>query len=400
MSKIKATITYLVYHRNGKKINRYTLHKEVEIKQEPTPSSSFPKDSVSISQQDSQQTSHPKRQDVDIDPEKRVSDFVKNTKEPVRTEFKIKETPPDTNPYTITIIHTNDLHGNLDPNYGGSGGVGKGGMAYVAGMIDKLKQEDPDYIIVDAGDISYAPPYSDRNRFNPMPEIMNKIGYDVVEAGNHEFQWEAPKYGGPEGNPHPKLVDNLKELQEATQFPIICANAVRSDTGKRPDYLKPYIIKKVGNVNVGVIGVVTKRLATHAHPLVGKGWKILDQVQVLKEMIPKMKEEGADIIVVISHDNLRRNQYLISQVRGIDLMIGGHDHQRTDRPITVTDPDGRKVPLVEAGAYGYLVGKLKVEVDPKTKQVVRILSTLYPVNTQSVKPDKEIAAIVDKWVHR
>jgi len=349
------------------------------------------------------------KQDVDTDKKKgsaekqktkrnldeRVSDFVRDTKEPVTTEFKLgKSLESSKNPNVLTIIHTNDLHGNLDPNYG------KGGMAYVAGKINEIKQHNPDYILVDGGDIAYMPPYSDRNRFNPMPEMMNKIGYDVAVTGNHEFQWEAKKYGGPYGNPNPNLTDNLKELQEHTKFPFICANAVREDTGERPDFLKPYIIKKVGDVNVGVVGVVTKDLSTGAHPLVGEGWEITDQSEALKKTIPEMRAKGADVIVVLSHDDLGFNKRMIRRTPGIDIVIGGHDHQSTDKPIIVTDPDGKEVPLIEAGAYGYMVGELRVEVDPDSKKLQKVVSTLYPVRTESTNPDSEINEIVQKWKDR
>ena len=325
-----------------------------------------------------------------------VSDFVWKADKPVVTEFEIqpKTGKAKNDPNIINIIHTNDLHGNLDPNHG------KGGMAYVAGKIDQLRTKDPDHLVLDGGDMAYSPPYSDRNRFNPMPTIMNTIGYDAMVTGNHEFQYEADKYGGPEGNPNAKLTDNLKELQEHTNFPMLCANAIRKDIKGRPDYIKPYIIKKVGNVNVGVIGVVTKKMATSAHPQVAAGWNILDQADSINQFVPEMKEKGADIVVVISHDSLGRNESMISRSHGIDMVVGGHDHQTTESPRIIRNADGQKVPLVEAGAHGYMIGNLKVEVDPDSKKVEKITSTLYPVQSSKIKPDPEVEAIVNKWLHR
>ena len=344
-----------------------------------------------------QALSHPAttgKQEIEAGRDEQISTFVLETMEPIVTVFNIKEKQTDNDPNVFNIIHTNDLHGKLEPK------GDRAGMAYVAGTIDKIRKEDKDFILVDGGDISYAPPYSDRNRFNPMVDIMNDIGYDAVAAGNHEFQWEAGKYDGPDGNPNKNLTDNLKELQADSKFPIICANAVEKKTGQRPEFLKPFIIKKVGNVNVGVVGVVTKSLATQAHPLVGDGWKIQDQSAVLKETIPQMKAEGADIIVVVSHDNLKRNQSLISRTPGIDIMVGGHDHVKVDKPIMVQDPDGNNVPLVEAGSHGYMVGKLQVEVDPKSKELITVTSTLIPVLSSTSKPDPEVQAIVDKWTRK
>lgn len=323
-----------------------------------------------------------------------VSDFVKNTNVPLVTDFDIYgkgDLCLINDPYEINIIHTNDLHGKL------ANKKGRGGMDYVAGKIDDIRKEDVDYLLVDAGDIAYSPSYSDRNRFNPMVEIMNRIGYDALGAGNHEFQWEASKYGGPDGNPNVDLTDNMRELQRDTKFPVICANALEAKTGKRPDFLKPYIVKDVGYAKVGVVGIVTKDLATQAHPQVGQGWKIIDANKALDEVIPQMKADGAEVIVVLSHANLRDNKNMISKSKGVDMVIGAHDHQLVEEPIMVNDTSGKGVPLVEAGSHGYMVGKLNVKVDPNTKKVVRITSTLYPVLSSNTKPDPEISKIVEKW---
>jgi 2',3'-cyclic-nucleotide 2'-phosphodiesterase (5'-nucleotidase family) len=294
----------------------------------------------------------------------------------------------------INIIHTNDLHGNLDPN------DGRGGMAYVAGKIKELRSENPNSLLVDAGDIAYAPPYSEKNRFNPMVVIMNEIGYDAMGTGNHEFQWEARKFGGPDGNPNPGLTDNLKELTEHAGFPVLCANVVRKGSDTAPGYLKPYVIQKVGDVNVGVVGVVTKKMATDAHPLVADGWQVMDQADTLNKVVPKMKQEGADVIVVISHDSLGRNGTMIGRTHGIDMVVGGHDHETTERPIAVRNADGDPVPLVEAGAHGYMVGRLQVSVDQESKKIKKITSVLYPVETHNTKADPEIEGIVNKWLRK
>ncbi|MFP4498898.1 MAG: hypothetical protein ACLFQV_11865, partial [Vulcanimicrobiota bacterium] len=140
--------------------------------------------------------------------------------------------------------------------------------------------------------------------------------------------------------------------------------------------------------------------ATSAHPLVADGWKVLDTEDTLRKTIPQMKKDGANFIVVLSHDNLGNNQDTIRRVRGIDVMIGGHDHQTTDRPISVQDPDGQVVPLVEAGGYGYMVGKMTINYDGSSKKIHQINSTLYPVRTYNTEPDPEINQIVHKWEDR
>jgi 2',3'-cyclic-nucleotide 2'-phosphodiesterase (5'-nucleotidase family) len=309
----------------------------------------------------------------------------------------------------ITIFHTNDLHGKLDEKNG------EGGIINLSGTINKLREETPKHILVDAGDISYNPPYSDRNRFNPMNEVMNEIGYNLLAPGNHEYQWEGNAHGGPEGNPNPHLVDNLKELSESLNFPIVNANVVRKDTGKLPDYVKPYVIEQVGDIKVGITGTCTHKMATSAHPDVAENWVVKNAAESLNQVIPEMKKNGADIIVVLAHDSLGRNRELIKKVPDIDIMIGAHDHQTTpegelkieghnddDEPSVevVKTPDGKKVPLVEAGSHTKLVGQLDITIDLKDREIISVVSDMHPTTGAKAKADPEVVDIYNKWIKR
>jgi 2',3'-cyclic-nucleotide 2'-phosphodiesterase (5'-nucleotidase family) len=316
----------------------------------------------------------------------------------------------DDGEFTFSIFHTNDIHGKIDEKNG------QGGLINLSGTINRLREETDNYILVDAGDISYNPPYSTRNRFNPLPEVLNEIGYNALAPGNHEYQWEADFHDGPEGNPNPHLVDNLKELSETLDFPVVNTNVVREDTGKLPDYIQPYTIEQVGDYKVGITGTCTHKMATTAHPEVADNWKVKSAAKSLKEVIPEMKENGADVVVVLAHDSLGRNRDLIKQVPGIDIMIGAHDHEITpsgefkieghdDDPEepnveAVSTPDGREVPLVEAGSHTRLVGELEINIEPSTREIVSITSEMHPTVRAEEKADPDIVDIVNKWKDR
>jgi 5'-nucleotidase / UDP-sugar diphosphatase len=317
------------------------------------------------------------------------------------------EKEENTDEIQFSIFHTNDIHGKLNEKNG------QGGLVNLSGKINQLREETSDFILVDAGDISYNPPYSNRNRFNPIPEAMNEIGYDVLVTGNHEYQWEAKAHGGPEGNPNPDLVDNLKELSETLEFPVVNANAVREDSGEIPDYVEPYVIEQVGDVNVGIVGICTQKMATDAHPDVADNWIIKDPASTLSKIVPEMKENGADIIVGVGHVSLGRNREIIKRVPGIDMMIGAHDHEttpvgelreemeHTDKDKSsldlITNPDGREVPLVQAGSHTKLVGELEITVDPSTKEITSIESIMHPTVGAKDKADPDIVEIVNEW---
>jgi 2',3'-cyclic-nucleotide 2'-phosphodiesterase (5'-nucleotidase family) len=274
---------------------------------------------------------------------------------------------------TITIISTNDQHGYFKS------------MADQAGLIAELKKEHPDAILVDVGDVAYNPPFSDQHHYEPMVDIMNHVGYNVVGLGNHEFQWGAPTM-------KEEYVDKMKA-------DVVCANVKDPHTNDYISGVKPYVIKDINGVKVGILGLVTPGMSTQAHPNVGKDVTKLDMEDTARSLIPEMKAKGAEVIVVLSHHGIHggADPDMARNVKGIDVILSAHDHQLTSEPIVI-DKFPSKTYVFQGQSHGKYVGETTIDVDKKTHQVIEINCKAIPTKSYASKPDPEVQKMVSDYL--
>jgi len=192
---------------------------------------------------------------------------------------------------TITILGTTDLHANIyNYSYEDGKDVEDLGMAKVYSVIQSIREENPNTLLVDNGDTVQGTILSDDlynsnlELSNPVIDVMNFMGYDAMVLGNHEFNFGL------------ELVDKIVEEAE---FPILGANVKYSDSG---DYLTgmPYVIKEIAGVNVGILGITNPNIPRWDGPKV-TSLQFDKPVDSVGDHIDRMKEEGADIIFVTSH---------------------------------------------------------------------------------------------------
>lgn len=273
---------------------------------------------------------------------------------------------------TITLISTNDMHAQLK------------NMSKVSGLIQQLRTENPNALVLDVGDISYNPPYSDANHFDPMIDIMNHIGYNVVEPGNHEFQYGAPTM-------HDEYTSRIKA-------DVLCSNIRDKSTDDYLEGTKPYVIKDINGVKVAFIGTVVPHMETSAHPNVGKDVKRLDINDTVEKLIPEVKAQGAEVIVSMSHHGVGKNADLdlAQNVEGIDVILTGHDHQFTEGPITVSKFPN-KTYIIEGMSHGKYVMKTDIVVDNKTHDVIAVNMRPYPTSSNTVKADPAVDGIIQNY---
>lgn len=287
---------------------------------------------------------------------------------------------------TLVIVHDNDFHGNLKPLKDKR--ISKtdlvGGSAYIAAMIEDIREKYPGKVLVlDAGDIAQGTPISNIFEGKPVVEVMNRIGYDAMTIGNHEFDW------GQEA---------LKQMISKAEFPVVCANVVYEDDPNRIFLdLKPYIIKEVGNIKVGIIGVTTPTTPTITKAENVKGLKFLNPAKTVRRYIPEMKKDGASVIIVLSHMGFSEDIKLAEKVRGIDVIVGGHSHTKLKKTKKV-----RNTLIVQAGSKGRYLGKLVMKLDPDTKQVKHYTADneIIPVLHEGLEPDEEIMKIVSRYENK
>jgi len=283
----------------------------------------------------------------------------------------------------LVILHTNDVHGNIKPfrdkRMCKDGKVG--GSAYLATLInDMRKKYDGHILLLDAGDIAQGTPVSNHFKGIPVIDVMNHMKYDAMTIGNHEFDWRQPA---------------LKGMIDRAKFPVVCANVVYKKNTKRTIYdVKPYIIKKVGDLKVGILGLCTPKTRTITKKENVKGLLFLDPAKTAEKYIPKMKKEGANVIVALTHLGIKDDIKLAKDVKGIDVIVGGHSHTMIKDPKMV----GNTL-IVQAKSKGRYLGKLELRYCLGHKRIKSYSekNVLIPIVDSELKADKEVLGIIDKY---
>lgn len=287
----------------------------------------------------------------------------------------------------ISVVATSDLHGNIYPYDYFTTKASDLGLAKVSTYVKSLRKTNPNVMVIDNGDNIQGTPlvtyYNliDTKSEYPMMKVMGEIGYDTWTLGNHEFNYGLDTLG--------RIIKDAK----TNSIKVLSANIYKDDGS---NFVEPYYIKdfKVnGNtVKVAVIGMTTKTVPSWEDPAHYKGLKFIDLVDEAKKWVPIVKDKGADVVILAAHsgmegpaDTIPENQIkaVATQVSGIDAIVAGHAHSLIN-DMTLKNPDGKTVPVVEPGKYGQYVSKVDIAVGADGK----VLS----VTADNVKMDSSIAA--------
>ncbi|MHB9080705.1 MAG: bifunctional metallophosphatase/5'-nucleotidase [Pirellulaceae bacterium] len=276
----------------------------------------------------------------------------------------------------MTILHTNDLHGHLTAWQGWEGDLkGKmiGGLAQLAAAIDLARKDaNGDILLLDAGDLIGDTMIADLTQGQALISVFNHLKYDAMTFGNHE-----PDFG----------IAMLRERIKEAKFPFIAANlAIRSD---RVSFVAPYIIKKIAGVSIGIVGLTYPKTPWTTAPKNVEELTFLDPVPAIELQLPKMQHEGAELIVVLSHLGLSGDKQLAAAVTGIDVIVGGHSHNRMEHAELV----GNTL-IVQAGAHGSDLGRLVLTV--QDGKITSHKHTLTVLDHEVVPPDKSTETLIAK----
>ncbi len=283
----------------------------------------------------------------------------------------------------VTVFHTNDVHGWLmsrpdkaDPakQVGGAPAL----AAYVA------KHKGP-RLLLDAGDWWQGTPEGSLTHGDVMAEYFNALGYDAVVVGNHEY--DAGQ-------------DKLKALIPKIKAPVLSANTRDAKTGERVGWVKPWVIKDVAGVKVGIFGLTTTGMKRLSFPKNIAGLAFRREVDEARDAVAELKKAGAQVIISLNHvgwehDNTPKyegDQTIAREVPGIDLIVGGHSHTFL-RQAWREPANGTLV--TQAGHYLFAVGKTTLVIDDKTGKVVSSTDTLvdlYPADGEDQAVKKLVSA--------
>ncbi|MDJ0637399.1 MAG: bifunctional metallophosphatase/5'-nucleotidase [Paracoccaceae bacterium] len=261
--------------------------------------------------------------------------------------------------YSITILHTNDFHDRFEPiNRFDSGcneednAEGKcfGGMARIVTAVEAAKTRHDNWLLVDAGDQFQGTLFYQFYKGDVAAEMMNKLGYDAMAIGNHEFNH------GPE---------NLAAFVEKANFPVLMSNADLSMEPALKDLvLKSTVIEKAGQ-RIGLVGVTPRNNDELSSP--GPNIVFTDPSPAIQAEVDALTADGVNKIIVLSHSGYPTDNVIALNTTGVDLIVGGHSNtflSNTDEDADGPYPDTvNGVPIVQAYAYGKYLGELEITFD-------------------------------------
>jgi len=234
----------------------------------------------------------------------------------------------------ITILGTTDLHGNINPIDYYTNKPDNRGIAKVATLIKRIRNEQPNVLLIDSGDtIQGSPLESFHGRKNntppdPMMLVMSSLNYDAMTVGNHEYNF------------------GLKVLEKArseAKFPWLSANTY--DKAKQQPHYKPYIVKEVAGVRIGILGLTTPGVPNWDNPPNYAGLEFHEPVAEARKWVPILRErEKTDVVVIAMHmgleEDLRTGETspgqvpheneaiaIAKEVPGVDVIFMGHTHR-------------------------------------------------------------------------
>lgn len=257
----------------------------------------------------------------------------------------------------ITILHTNDVHSHIDPfPIDDPRNPNMGGVARRASLIESIRQENPNVLLLDAGDIFQGTPYFNYYGGELEFKLMSMMKYDLSTIGNHDFD---------------NGVDGLAAQMPHATFEFISANYDFKNTAM-DGFVKPFKIFNKDGIKIGVFGLgielqglVDKKLSketVYNNPLESAQ----DMIRILK------KENKCDLIICLSHLGYKYSRADINKIsdlklaeltQDIDLIIGGHTHTFLDKPTIVKNLEGKEVVVNQVGCYGINLGRIDFYFD-------------------------------------
>lgn len=279
----------------------------------------------------------------------------------------------------ITILHTNDVHSRIEPfPMDGSKVQGLGGVARRSTLIQQIRKEEKNVLLLDAGDMFQGTPYFNLFEGKVELELMSKLRYDAGTFGNHEFD---------------NGINGILKHFDSAHFPFITSNYDFSDTalaGKTKEYIT--FVKDGIKIGVFGLGVNVEGLVDPNNYL---GMRYLDPLEVAARLTDKLKNElKCDLIICLSHlgytyqDDTISDLKLAASTKDIDLIIGGHTHTFLDKPTEVKNLDGKITLVNQAGFGGANLGRIDFIFNPATKSK----RTVFNNYTISSEMDRQIVA--------
>lgn len=265
--------------------------------------------------------------------------------------------------YSLTILHTNDFHARFEPISKYDSGCGEednaegkcfGGSARLMTAIDEARKRSNNAVLFDGGDQFQGTLFYTYYKGKLAAEMMNRMGYDAMTVGNHEFD------DGPEV---------LRGFMDAVDFPVLMSNADVSREELLADTLQKSVVIERGGEKLGLIGLTPQDTDELASP--GPNIVFTDPAEAVQGEVDKLTEQGVNKIIVLSHSGYGVDKRVAESTTGVDVIVGGHSNtylhsgdEDAEGPYPTMVGD---TAIVQAYAYGKFLGELNVSFDENGK---------------------------------
>ena len=265
----------------------------------------------------------------------------------------------------LSVLHTNDIHCRIDPfpetnpSY-----PRKGGLARLSGIIETIRDDNNNVLLLDAGDMFQGTPYFNYYKGEVIFKTMSEIGYEGSTIGNHEFD------NGLEG---------INNVIDYPKFPIICSNYDFSQT-QLYDRFPEYVIYRKKGIKIGIYGLGIELEGLVTKEKYGET-RYHDPISIALKTESFLKyEKQCDLVICLSHlgisyeDNKVSDRILAAQTHFTDLIIGGHTHTFLDKPLLLKNADGKQIIVNQSGWGGMVLGRIDFLFDKTKKESPLVLS--------------------------
>ena len=276
----------------------------------------------------------------------------------------------------LTIIQINDVHGHVKPHneaFFEANGINikeAGGYSRIKTVIDSIKQENPNTIVLDCGDTFHGTFITTQTQGNAIIPIMNKMGIDAMTA-HWDFAYTP---------------SHLAEISRRLNYPMLSANTYVYDKKKR--LFDPYIIKEIDGLKIGIIGMACEHVVQGFPQKFSQGIYMSPEYKEIPQTVVELKNKHkVDVIVLLSHLGMPTDYEILQTVNDVDICISGHTHNRLNSPIKIGDTI-----LIQSGCHGSFIGRLDLDIlDGKVIDYTHELITI----SDNIEKNQEIETLIE-----
>nr|WP_159593883.1 5'-nucleotidase C-terminal domain-containing protein [Chelativorans xinjiangense] len=299
--------------------------------------------------------------------------------------------------YTLNILHINDWHSRIEPinkydstcsaEDDAAGECFGGAARLVTAVGDRRAALDGENVLfLNAGDNFQGSLFYTTYKGEVEAEFLNLMETDAMVVGNHEFD---------DGE------DGLAAFLGKVEFPVLGSNVKATEASALGDRVQEYVVLDVGGEKIGIVGAVANDTAELSSP--GENVSIIEDVEGITAAVEAVEAEGVNKIIAVTHVGYPRDLAAIAKIPGVDVVVGGHsntllsntvDGAEGPYPTFVDNPEGYRVPVVQANAYSKYLGELNVIFDDEGT-VSQATGDVLLIDA-AIEPDQEVAARVQE----